>query len=126
MNDNAENKSNVIAITNYDQSVPTITLYLQDYYHQDVVTEVSGFAQLFVPDDALHDCKTDGFSGYIGGGIVEKFDKGVATFKDVDALCAPGGVLFVSGTTERVTSGAIIELSFRPCVVGGNVTVMVI
>jgi hypothetical protein len=115
------NVSNVvIEITDYEKHVPTITLTLKDFYDQDVVTESHGYAQLLVPNDKPQNCQTEDFYGYIGGGIVEQFKRGVAIFEEVDAFCAPEGVMYLYATSDLVLNSTVIELNFRPCVVGGE------
>ena len=114
------NASSVIEVNDYEAHIPTITLTLQDYYGQDVVTESLGYAQLLVPNNSPQNCQTDHFYGYIGGGIVEQFENGVATFKEVDAFCAPDGVMYLDGTSDLVLNTTVIELNFRSCVVGGE------
>lgn len=108
-----------IAIVDYDNFIPSIILSLQDFYSQPVLTENEGFAQLTVPTDFHQDCGTT-FHGNIGGGIVEQFKEGVANFSEVDAFCRPGGALLLSGVSNLVLDSAEVELSFRPCAVGGE------
>jgi hypothetical protein len=113
--------SSDVEIVDFEAALPAFSLLLHDFYGQDVVTEESSFAQVLVSGDHLpHDCNAADNSGYIGGGIVTKFNKGVALFADVDAFCAPGGVLYLNGTSDKVSNAAVLKLTFRPCVVGGE------
>lgn len=114
------NETNIVEIVDYDTYVPTMSLSLQDYYGQEVVIESDHFAQLTVATSLPQDCITKNFFGYIGGGIVEKFKNGVATFAEVDAFCAPEGVMHLNGISDLVMNSTVIELNFRPCVVGGK------
>jgi hypothetical protein len=108
----------VIKITDYEVGVPPFSLELHDYYGQTVVTEDSSFAQMLVPLNMQHDCK--GNSGYIGGTIVSRFLNGEALFSNMEAFCAPGGELWLNGTSDLVSGYARLKLEFRSCEVGGN------
>lgn len=76
--------------------------------------------QVLVSGHHQDDCQPASSSGYIGGGIVSKFQRGVALFEEVDAFCAPGGVLFLNGTSELVTNSVVLKVTFRDCVMGGK------
>ena len=112
--------SNVIDIIDYEEFVSTITISLQDFYGQQVVTEYEGFAQLLVSSDSSRQSCGDEFLGNIGGSVLEKFISGIAKFSKVNAFCEPGGVMFMNATSDLNVYGVEIELRFRPCVVGGE------
>ena len=118
------NISSIINISNYGDYVPVLYMTLDDYYKQVVASDSSSYGQLFVPIDINHDCKSSE-SGFIGGGTVRQFQRGVATFSDVDAYCFPGGMLYVNGSTaDLMLTPVMIGLSFRHCVEGGKLLLL--
>lgn len=120
LNESQGLEAGAVKVVDYDDFLPTLNVSLQDFYGQRVVTESDGFAQLFVTTDPLREyCGTD-YGGNIGGGILEKFVDGVATFTGVDAFCIPGGVMFMGVTSTLAMTDTEIEVRFRPCVVGGK------
>lgn len=110
----------VVEVVDYDGFMPTINVTLQDFYGQGIVTEHDLFTQLTVPSkSSSQDCGS-GPSGNIGGGIIARFEGGVATFADVDAFCAPGGMMFINATTSMGVQPAEFQVLFRRCVIGGE------
>jgi len=105
-------------VVDYNRPAPSFTATVKDFYEQDVLTESRNFVQLSVPENIVRDCK--GFSAFVGGEIVQYFERGQVNFSDVDAFCAPGGFMSLNASTALVSTAATFQFSFRECVRGGN------
>jgi hypothetical protein len=95
---------------------------MKDYYRQTVLSESSNVLQMYVLSQYVQDATKcyDG-SGYVTGGIVATFSKGVAVFDTLEALCAPS-YPFALNVSTYTTSGSTqksfqdtIGISFRSC-----------
>lgn len=112
--------TSAIEVVDYESYFPAVNVSLHDFYGQKVVTESEGFVQLSVPANSQRqDCGKD-YYGNIGGGIVEGFVEGMATFAEMDAFCVPGGVMFINAISDLVLNNTEIEVRFRSCVIGGE------
>jgi predicted outer membrane repeat protein len=107
---------NTYAVTNYDNYIPPVGVYVVDYYGQVVSTVSSGFVAASVSETAK--CYENDL-GYVTGGFNELVDSGLATFSSLAAYWDPGYNMTVSISSEsNDVESPYFALAFRSCVRG--------
>jgi hypothetical protein len=114
-------QSSPVLVSNYeDYYIPVISVVIEDYYNQLVVSGTQADIDISISSS----CTYINTSGYVAGVINEAVEYGIATFDQLQAYCAPGYQMDIKAFTliytftNYISLQDTLTLSFQSCTKG--------
>lgn len=99
----------------YDRAAPAVSIWLQDYYGQVVLSDSQSSASVAVSSEVFSSCA--GYPGFVSGTTTVGLSNGSAVFDALDPLCAPtfNLTLSVTSSLQSVSEPLLFRYDFREC-----------